>query len=101
MAESFSQADCNFAICFVISIVNTISQSRLKHESSDLSKIKKSNNYLKYNVRELGSYLKEYDFLRAFCFVIFKMTINSPLRLPQSVIRIPSSVYGISLLRSQ
>jgi len=35
-------------------ILNKISQSRLKHDNSDLSKIKKFSNYLKYIVRELG-----------------------------------------------
>jgi len=35
-------------------IVNTISQSRLKHENSDWTKIEKFSNYSKYNVRELG-----------------------------------------------
>jgi len=35
-------------------IVNSISLSRLKHENSDLSIIKKFSNYSKDNVRELG-----------------------------------------------
>jgi len=32
----------------------TISQSRLKHENSDLSKMKKFSNYVEYKARELG-----------------------------------------------